>query len=216
MNFFEKLLEYIFVPSCGICNTLGHGYLCKKCEKQLEKYKINLIEYEYINNIIIEKIFIFKYENLIRTKILEYKFGDKAYLYKMFGKIILNDKKICGLLEKYDIIIPVPIHKKRKNKRGYNQCELITKEIAKNLNIINYSNVLIKYGKNEVQSTLSKKERIKNVKNVYKIINEEKINNKNILIFDDIYTTGATVNECIKTLEKAKICKIGVLILAKD
>ena len=222
MYLFEKLLEYIFLPSCGICKTIGQGYLCRKCGNDIEKYKIDLIENaniydnKKIKNVKIQKFYIFKYEEIIRNKIIEYKFNDKPYLYRMFSKIIIEDKKSCEFLNSYDIIIPVPVHKTRKKSRGYNQSELIAKELAKRLNLKFYSDVLIKINNNKVQSKLNKKERMKNVKNVYKIINKQRINNKNIIILDDIYTTGATINECIKELIKADVNKIGVLILAKD
>ena len=63
---------------------------------------------------------------------------------------------------------------------------------------------------------MDKKEKEENTKNVYKLINQEKIYNKNVLIFDDIFTTGATINSCINEIRKAKVKKIGVLTLAKD
>ena len=216
MNLLEKILEYIFLPSCGVCKKLGEGYLCNKCGKDIEKYKIELIESEKINGIQVEKIYLFKYLGIIRRKIIEYKFNDKPYLYKMFCKTIIKNKKTCEFIKSYDIIIPVPIYKKRKKSRGYNQSELISREIAKKLNLQMFNNVLIKISNNEMQSKLNRKQRLKNVKNVYKIINKEKITNKDVIIFDDIYTTGSTINECISVLKKAKVNKIGVLILAKD
>ena len=211
----EKTLEYIFLPSCGICNKLGEGYLCKKCEKELEKYKINLNNEENIDNYI-EKLHVFKYEKMIRKLIIQYKFNEKPYLYKTFCELIIKNKKVFDFIKSYDIIIPVPIHKTRIRKRGYNQSELIAKELAKKLNIGYNKKVLIKVRKNKPQSILNKKERKENTENVYKIINKEKIYDKKILIFDDIYTTGATINACIKEIEKAKVKKIGVLTLAKD
>ena len=211
----EKTLEYIFLPSCGICNKLGEGYLCKKCEKELEKYKINLNNEENIDNYI-EKLHVFKYEKMIRKLIIQYKFNEKPYLYKTFCELIIKNKKVFDFIKSYDIIIPVPIHKTRIRKRGYNQSELIAKELAKKLNIGYNKKVLIKVKKNKPQSILNKKERKENTENVYKIINKEKIYDKKILIFDDIYTTGATINACIKEIEKAKVKKIGVLTLAKD
>ena len=216
MNLLEKILEYIFLPSCGVCKKLGEGYLCNKCGKDIEKYKIELIESEKINGIQVEKIYLFKYLGIIRRKIIEYKFNDKPYLYKMFCKTIIENKKTCEFIKSYDIIIPVPIYKKRKKSRGYNQSELISREIAKKLNLQMFNNVLIKISNNEMQSKLNRKQRLKNVKNVYKIINKEKITNKDVIIFDDIYTTGSTINECISILKKANVNKIGVLILAKD
>ena len=208
MKIFSKLLEYIFFFCCGICKKIGEGYLCDKCGKELRKYRIDLIENE--------KFYIFKYKDIIRKKLIEYKFNDKPYLFRMFCEIILEDKKTCEFLKSYDIIIPVPVHRKRKRLRGYNQSELIAKELAKKLKLKVYTDVLVKINNNKVQSKLNKEERMKNVKNVYKIINKEKIKNKNIIILDDIYTTGATINECIKELEKTDANKIGVLILAKD
>ena len=227
MYFIEKALEYIFLPSCGICGKMGEGYLCKKCGKDLEKYLINtkekvlidLMENDFnkdINYDIINKFHIFRYEEEIRKLIIQYKFNDKSYLYKMFCEFIFKDKKAFDFIKSYDIIIPVPIHKKRMKKRGYNQSELIVKELAKRVKIEPGIKVLVKTINNKPQSTLSGKSRKENTKNVYKLINQEKINNKKILLFDDIYTTGATANECILELKKAEPKKIGIITLAKD
>ena len=101
-------------------------------------------------------------------------------------------------------------------ERGYNQSELIAKELAEKAGIELYSDVLIKVKNNKVQRTIGAEEREKNTKNVYKLINLQKIYNKKILIFDDIYTTGATINSCIQEIKKGKPSQIAVLTLAKD
>lgn len=218
MQFLEKILEYIFLPTCGVCGKLGEGYLCGKCEKELKKYEV--IEESINNNILnkerIDKMYIFKYTELVRNLILQYKFNDKAYLYRTFCEFIVKNKKVFDFIKSYDIIIPVPIHKARMRERGYNQSELIAKELAKKLELKVYTDVLIKIKNNKVQSTLSSKEREINTKNVYKLVNLEKIYNKRVLIFDDIYTTGATINSCIEEVKKANVKKIGILTLAKD
>ncbi len=159
----------------------------------------------------------FKY-NFIRDKILAYKFNDKAYYYKTFVRILLNNKKMCEILTSYDIIVPIPIHNKRRKERGYNQTELIAKEIAKNIDGLEYANILEKNKNTVPQSTLNKKDRIKNSVNVYNLknISNTKINYKNILIFDDIYTTGSTANECARILRKLEPKSIGILTIAKD
>lgn len=224
MYVFEKALEFIFLPSCGVCGKLGEGYLCKKCGKELEKYVINkryivnnLKRFDNINvNENIDIMHIFDYKEIIRKLIINYKFNDKSYLYKTFCEFIVKRKKSFDFIKSYDIIIPVPIHKKRMRKRGYNQSELIAKELAKKAEIKCYTDVLLKIKNNKMQSTLNKKEREENTKNVYKLKNEEKIYNKKVLIFDDIYTTGATITSCIKELEKVNVNKIGILTLAKD
>mgnify|MGYP005756571623 CR=1 FL=1 len=235
MCILEKILEYIFLPKCGICEKLGEGYLCKDCLEELKKYAIiekkilynssNILnKFEKIENNLekveiiskIEKMHIFRYEEKIRNLILQYKFNDKAYLYKTFCEFIVKNKKVFDFIKKYDIIIPVPIHKKRLKTRGYNQSELIAKELTKRTKLIFLKDVLVKKINNNAQSTLNKKEREENAKNVYKLINSEKIKNKDVLIFDDIYTTGATINSCIKELENVGVKNIGILTLAKD
>lgn len=212
MNLLEKALEYIFLPCCGICGKLGGGYLCKECGKELKKYEICLKTV----NAGTERLHVFKYEDLIRDLIIDYKFNNKSYLFKTFCEFITKNKKIFDFIQSYDIIIPVPIHKKRYKTRGYNQSELISRELAHMCQVKCYTDVLIKMVNNQVQSTLNKNERLENVKDVYKLIKPEKINNKNVLIFDDIYTTGSTVMSCAKELEKAHVEKIGILTLAKD
>lgn len=217
MYFFEKALEFIFLPSCGVCGKLGEGYLCTKCEKELEKYVIAPADKYPVqrreNDTILH---VFAYKDLVRNLIISYKFNDKSYLYKTFCEFMVKNKKVFDFIKSYDIIIPVPMHKSKIRKRGYNQSELIAKELAKKLEIKIDTKVLIKIRNNKVQSTLNKKEREENTKNVYKIRNEAKIKNKKILIFDDIYTTGATVNACVQELKKANVAKIGILTLAKD
>ena len=143
--------------------------------------------------------------------------SEKPYLYKSFCEIFVKNKKVCEFLKNYDIIISVPMYKKKKNQRGYNQSELIAREIAKKVKNIEYrSDILLKIKNTANQSLLNKEQRQENLKNAYEVKNKEYISNKNILIFDDIYTTGSTANECSKMLVEAGARSIGILTIAKD
>lgn len=139
-------------------------------------------------------------------------------MYKTIARFLENNKKSFEKLKKYDIILIVPISNKRKKERGYNQSELLAKEIAKIISVKIEKNKILKIKNTLPQSTLNKIQREENVKGVYKAIQIEKIRNKKILIFDDIYTTGNTVNECAKVLVEKGIKRenIGVLTIAKD
>jgi competence protein ComFC len=162
-------------------------------------------------------MYLFDYQGIIRQKILQYKFGEKTYISECFTKIILNDEKICRFLKNYDIIIPVPISKKRKKKRGYNQSELIAKKIAKQMKNLKYtSKVLYKTKDTIPQSVLDKDKRIENIKGAYYIKNEQILKNKKVLLIDDIFTTGSTVNECSKILKQVGVKEIGIFTLARD
>jgi len=211
----DYILNLIYPPVCGFCGEICKESLCKKCEIKIKEYEINSIR-KVKDKYFDEICCVFKYENDIRDTIIKYKFQNKAYLYKTFSKIILKNEKICGFFKKYDIIIPVPISKKRKQKRGYNQSSIIAKEIAIFTHLKSETKCLIKQKNTIEQSKLDKKQRKRNVQDAYKIINKEKLFNKNILLLDDIYTTGSTVNECAKILKESRANRIGVITIAKD
>lgn len=209
------ILDIIYPQVCGICDQINKKDLCKKCEIRIKPYQINSIE-KVKDKYFDYQIKILKYEGIVRSKIIDYKFNDKSYLYKTFGKIILNNEKIYSFLKKYDIIVCVPMHIKKKLLRGYNQSELIAKEIAKQLQIEKQFGNLIKIKNTKKQSTLTKKQRKINVKDAFTIKNAEKVKNKNVILFDDIYTTGNTVNECSKMLKQAGSNSVVVITLAVD
>ena len=203
-------------------------YRINKVSKTKKKYKkISKLEKNY-ENIFYKKIlennifyfdkllYIFKYEKLIRKLILQYKFFDKAYLSNTFEKIILNNEKNCRILKLYDIIISVPMYKNKKKERGYNQTELIAKQISKKLNIKFEKDCIKKIRNTKVQSKLNEKQRKENIKNAFIVNNKINLKNKKIILFDDIYTTGSTVNEISRILKNSGVKEILVLVIAKD
>ena len=202
---------------CGICEKESRNSLCFKCRKKIQReFKFTTIYSKKQN--FSEQYYLFQYKNLIRNLILEMKFQKKSYIYKTIEYFLRKNEKHLEKLKKYDIIIVVPLSWKRKLKRGYNQSLLISKIISNILQIKIENKVLYKNKNIVPQSTLSKREREKNIKRAFKIKDIEKVKNKKILIIDDIYTTGSTLNECAKLLLKSGIKKenIGVLTLAKD
>lgn len=213
----NQILNLIYPPKCGICGKLNSNFLCNKCQKQLESQaKFKIEKNQNANYYFQEHLYIFEYQGMIRKVILNYKFNDKPYLYKTIVNFLLKNQKFFQILEFYDIIVPVPISQERKKERGYNQSELIAKEIAQNTST-EYNNQCLFKTRNIIeQSKLNKEERQKNIQGVYKLYNQEILQNKKILLIDDIYTTGSTVNECSRILKQAQPKKIGVLTLAKD
>lgn len=210
-------LDIIYPPICGICGKLNNDFLCKKCENMLKSQsKFEIIKNKYNFNFYENHFYIFQYEGIIRKLILDYKFNEKAYLYKTFVNFLLKDKKFFNILKTYDTIVPVPISKNRKKQRGYNQCLLLSKEISKILQVENNNNCLYKKIDILPQSTLNKEERELNIKGAYEIKNIETIENKRILLIDDIFTTGSTLNECAKVLKKGNPNKIDCFTIAKD
>lgn len=212
-----QIINLIYPPICGICGKINPNFLCNKCEIQLRKQaKFEIKKNQNTNYYFQEHLYIFEYQGMIRKIILNYKFKDKSYLYQTIVNFLLKNKKFFQILKSYDTIIPVPISKKRRKERGYNQSELIAREIAKRTGLDYQNRCLIKTKNIIEQSKLNKEERQKNIQGVYELRQLQKLQDKKILLIDDIYTTGSTVNECSKILMEANPKKVGVLTIAKD
>lgn len=215
-----KIINLIYPPICGFCNKINNTFLCQQCEKKFMQIKANTID-NYQNDPVFfdEHFYMFKYKKEIRESIIRYKFDEKSYLYKSFSELFVRDEKFTNeFIGNYDIIIPVPIHKKRLKSRGYNQSELIAKEIAKKCGKIYCETVLIKQNNIVAQSSLDDKlDRIRNIKNAFVGgENIELVKDKKIAVFDDVFTTGATVNECAKVLKENGASFVGVFTIAKS
>ena len=128
---------------------------------------------------------------------------------KSMRKVILDSYDIW---DTFDYIVPVPLHKKRLKERGYNQSELIAKEVAEYLKIPMRTDLLIRTKATKKQSSLVRTERVTNVQSAFKCT--EKCDGKKILLFDDIYTTGNTAQSCARELANNGAEQICALTLA--
>ena len=135
---------------------------------------------------------------------------------KPTANCILSDVAVCEFIQRYDIILPVPLHNKRLKERGYNQSKLISDILSKRLSIQTYDGVLTKIKNTLPQGKNLLHNRRKAVKGVFCVNNVEIIKGKDILIFDDIYTTGNTANECKRILLESGAKSVGILTIAKD
>lgn len=124
------------------------------------------------------------------------------------------------LLNKSDIfasdwIIPIPLYKKKLKSRGYNQATLLSIELAKYLNIKILDDVIRRNRNTLSQTKIAAENRQKNVADAFRVINNTAIKSSKLLLVDDLITTGATVNECAKTLIAAGAKKVSVLAIAR-
>ncbi len=175
---------------------------CKKCGKPIRQKEAEFcydceredLCYEQGRSLWIHKmpvsssIYAFKYKN---RRVYGEVYGRE--MAKMFRKIIR--------LWEIDVIVPVPLHRKKQKKRGYNQAEILAKEIGFRVGIP-VDTTLIKRKKNTVpQKEFTRKERKKNLKNAFEVTG--KVEGKRVLIIDDIYTTGSTIDSISILLKKA-------------
>ena len=133
-----------------------------------------------------------------------------TFLGDVFSKNVLD----LAIFNDIDVIIPVPLHKKRLHERGYNQVTTFCEALEKNLAIPIIDSVLVKSINLKSQIQKSKENRLETNKSVFSIENAHKIEGKHILLVDDIFTTGATIEACAKEILKIKNTKISIVTMA--
>ena len=150
------------------------------------------------------------YEGETKKMIYSLKFAKKKYLAETLGALMADEFLDCDM--KADIIVFVPMTESEQKKRGFNQSELLANEVGKRLNIPVLP-ALVKIKDTKAQKELQGKDRASNLEGAFACVFEQ-VKNRTILLVDDIFTTGATANECAKTLLKAKAREVNVLTAA--
>ena len=151
------------------------------------------------------------YQGCHRQIIKQYKFMEKRFLSwsmaKMMARLVRDNKDYWPL----DIVVPVPMSREGLLRRGFNQSELLASCIARDLKVKYDPDVLLRVKDSSPQRELSKEMREKNLLDAFVVSKPERVKGKNILLVDDVYTTGSTAKECTRTLLKAGANRVGVI-----
>ncbi len=219
-------LVYLFYPIyCAACDSPLHSnerLLCTSC-----RHELPLGNFHYVNAKKIEKVFygrvkienatalfVFRKDSLVQNMIHNLKYRGREEIGEELGRWLGSE--ICQLAEyqKIEVVVPVPLHPRRFRERGYNQVEKFGIEIAKKLEA-NYINTVLK--KKSHTTKQSKHRRINrwvNTAETYDISNQSLLVGKHILLVDDIITTGATIEACVRELLKIEGVTISVAAMA--
>ncbi|XOQ44394.1 MAG: Phosphoribosyl transferase domain protein [Clostridium sp.] len=199
-KFLLFFLELLFPPRCIFCDSvIAPGTkICKECADTI--LPIDEIRCMNLPNFgqNIPCIVLYSYENQVRDSMIRFKFRNEKRYADFYAEQLAKLIAKHSQLPVFDFVTAVPISRERKQKRGYNQSELIAKKVAVRLNLP-YESCLDKIRDNPEQHKLSRLERIKNVRGVYRA-DKKKTNGKSILLIDDIVTTGSTLCECAYVL----------------
>ena len=222
MRFLDTILSIVFPAKCILCKKAGVD-LCLECLREAPSAERESAEwifplYDYRSPVIKKSLWLLKYKG-------------KRRLANVFAEIlyekILEELSELSVMENFTepILIPIPLSPKRYRERGYNQAELICEEIIKVNNLrhgvdakLNFSlekNVLIKPKDTEHQARIKDRlTRLKNMTGSFAVKNAELIKNKNIILIDDILTTGATLSEAKKVLKQSGAKKVIAFTVA--
>ncbi len=194
--------------SCAVCAESIEGDLPPEAKSRCGRCRISPPPFD-------RTLFSLRYTGKTRNLIHQFKFRGKAGLSIMISGLI--SARILRELElkKYDLIMPIPLHFIRLLARGYNQSYLLARDIARSFNMPVNSSALVKRLNTPPQSSLSKAKRLKSIENAFTVKDPEDIEGKNILLIDDLMTTGSTLIEASKTLKKYGAKSIACAVAAR-
>jgi len=219
-------ISNVLVPKvCFGCNAHllgGEHLLCTSCRNDLPltDYNFNVenpvdrIFYGIIN---IKKAnsFLFFTENGTVQQLLHHlKYKNQEIIGEFLGDWFGQSIKEKGFIDKIDIVIPVPLHSKKLKKRGYNQVSLFASRIAEHLSAELREDILLKTSNSKTQTKKGRIGRWFDNKSLFTISGAAKLQGKNVLLVDDIITTGATIEKCALALQKSQLTNLYVASMA--
>ncbi|MDY0094318.1 MAG: ComF family protein [Candidatus Vecturithrix sp.] len=156
------------------------------------------------------------YAGVMKEAILQFKFQQKVGLGEPLARELIAQTSNRMNLRDYDLILPVPLHKTHQKQRGYNQAAILATYLARHYHISLLLNNLIRIREVKAQAQIKGRQARKdNVKNAFCVKDPEKIDKQRVILVDDVFTTGATVNECSKMLKQAGAQTVCVLTLSR-
>lgn len=182
--------------------NLPKNYICKECYKFLdtEALQCHDLPLQYTGNeYLAQNYHVFSYDDIISTLIKQSKYNNHPIYNKGFAHFMADYYKKNINLD-IDFFVSVPIHKNRLKSRGFNQADIIAAELAGILDINFRKDMLLRHKDTKPQSALSGAARINNVDDAFSFNKKYSVNAKKIMIIDDIYTTGSTLNSCARIL----------------
>jgi ComF family protein len=224
MNFLSEFLDFLSPRFCLSCNSkvsTSDIFICPNCFSSISKLTEDELKVEfnrkfsstgYIDDY--TSLFNFEEEGTLQELIHQLKYNNKFRIGNFLGSLLAKEKKEILQSWNADLIIPIPLFHLKKVERGYNQADYIAKGLSKQLKI-KFSTSVSKRVKNTISQTkLTSLERKNNMQNAFKIKRPKLLIGKNIIIVDDVITTGTTVLELAKILKENGAAKVYSLSVA--
>lgn len=231
----HKLADFVLPPLCLVCRSsvMGHGGLCSACWP-----RIDFIEPPRCDRLGIPLPFpsdetvvsaaaladppvydraraVARFDGVMRELIHALKYGDRHEGVALFSRWMLHAG--ADILEDADILIPVPLARLRLWSRRFNQSALLARAVARSIGLVDDPGTLVRTRRTASQVGLSVEQRKMNVAGAFRVPDRHRANieNKNVLLIDDVITTGATANSCARALKRAGAARVDVLALAR-
>ena len=210
------IADAIYPPKCIACDALlgadreDRGYICLDCNSRIvwlesDFFSANLKKQEFDSSGSLAA-----YDGAWQEVVHKFKYNNRTDLAGQLGEMLSR-----RIDYEYDLITAVPLHPKRLRERGYNQSALLAKVVAKKTGFKFNLGIFKRVKHSAPQVGLAKEERMENIRGAFEPCGSWKAKDADILLIDDVITTGATVNECAKVLKKAGAGRVDVMTIAR-
>ncbi|WP_158840478.1 ComF family protein [Polaribacter sp. L3A8] len=225
MRILKDLFNLFYPKLCANCEhqlTQNENVLCTFCRHDLPltnftSYIENKITKTFYGRVAIEKansLLFYRKVGITKKLIHELKYKGNEEVGSFFGnwlgEILKENKEFVDI----DVIIPVPLHPKKRRQRGYNQVTKFGKTLSKHLDKPLIENILLRTSTSKTQTFKARFERFNNIDTKFQLSDFTILKNKHVLLIDDVITTGATLEACAKELQKTAGVKISILTMA--
>jgi ComF family protein len=222
LNDFLSLLFPKVCAACGKSLFKREESVCTYCLYHLPWTNFHLQEDNPVIKLFWGRANIFSASSLysfskgskVQHLIHQLKYRGKKEIGVSLGKYYGRELKTSSLFSPVNLVIPVPLHRKKLKKRGYNQSETFAEGIAESMKIENGNNLLTRTHASETQTRKSRFARWENVEEVFKVVSPEKIHGRHILLVDDVVTTGSTLEACANKILEVPDTKVSVATIA--
>ncbi len=225
MNILKNIYNLFYPEVCLCCQehlTSNEQVICITCRHDLPLTNLsrennNLVEKSFYGRIPVENataLFYFFKKGNVQELIHALKYKNQQQVGTVLGNWLGDEILDSGRFSNVDCIVPVPLHKKKLKSRGYNQVTTFGESLANKLNFPFEENVLKRVSFTNTQTKKLRLDRWKNVEELFFVEDNAAMENKHILLIDDIITTGATLEACWKAFEKTKNIKISIACMA--
>lgn len=220
---FVSLIFPNYCMACAACLVKGENLICTRCMFQMPQTNYHLDEDNPLKNRLRGRIpvryamamFKFSKSGRVQSILHALKYRNEPKLGVMLGNVYGDRMLTAGLRNAFDLIIPVPLHVSRKRKRGYNQSAMFAEGLSQKLSIPCDDNLVERKVRTATQTRKTKLNRWQNVADVFNVRDRDAIQNKNILLVDDVITTGATIEACGNDLIEAGCASMSIACIAE-
>jgi len=225
VNFLKNIFTLFFPDVCLACGEqllANEPVLCLNCRHDLPTTNFsfeanNLVEKSFYGRFPIQSataLFYYYKKGTVQKLIHNLKYKGQQQVGVFTGKWLAEELFENPRFKNIDYIIPVPLHKNKLKKRGYNQVTTFGESLSKKLKITYKEDVLVRVSFTKTQTKKTRFDRWKNVQELFYVSDLKILENKHILLIDDVITTGATLEACCNALKKTRGIKISIACMA--